>query len=74
MDLILHPIAHSVYMRTAGNVTICIVMIGLLALFVLFICVLIDKLLTPLWFILNRMGVYLEIQFKNLMQGMTWVR
>ena len=60
MDLILHPIAHSVYMRTAGNVTICILMIGLLALLVLFISVLIDKLLTPLWRMLDKLGIFLE--------------
>ena len=60
MDLILQPVVHSVYMRTAGNDTICIVMIGLLALFVLFICVLIDKLLTSLWRVLDKLGIFLD--------------
>lgn len=60
MDLILQPIAHYIYMRTAGNVTICLVMMGLLALFILFISVLIDKLLTPLWRVLDKLGIFLE--------------
>lgn len=60
MDLILQPIAHSIYTRTAGNVTICLVMMGLFALFILFISVLIDKLLTPLWRALDKLGIFLE--------------
>jgi len=60
MDLILQPVVHSVYMRTEGNDAICIVMIGLLALFVLFICVLIDKLLTSLWRVLDKLGIFLD--------------
>lgn len=60
MDLILQPIAHSIYTRTAGNVTICLVMMGLFALFILFISVLIDKLLTPLWWALDKLGIFLE--------------
>lgn len=60
MDMILQPIAHSIYTRTAGNVTICLVMMGLFALFILFISVLIDKLLTPLWRVLDKMGIILE--------------
>lgn len=60
MDLILQPIAHATYMMTARNVTICIVMFGLLALFILLVCVLVDKLLTPLWRVLDKLGNYLE--------------
>lgn len=60
MDLILQPIAHSIYTRTAGNVTICLVMMGLFALFILFISVLIDKLLTPLWRALDKLEIFLE--------------
>ena len=60
MDLIIQPVVHSVYLRTAENDAICIVMIGLLALFVLFICVLMDKLFTPLWRVLDKLGTFLE--------------
>jgi len=60
LDLILQPIAHAIYMMTAGNVAICIVTIGLLALFILVLCVLIDKLLTPLWRVLDKLGSFLE--------------
>lgn len=60
MDLIIQPIVHSIYLKTVGNVAICIMMIGLLALLVLFICVLIDKLLTPLWRVLDISGIFLE--------------
>lgn len=60
MDLILQPVVHSVYMRTAGNDAICIVLIGLLALLVLFICMLIDKLLILLWRVLGKLGTFLE--------------
>ena len=60
MDMILQPIIHTIYMRTAGNAAICIIMIGSAALLVLFICVLIDKLLTPLWRVLDKLGILLE--------------
>ena len=60
MDVLIQPIVHSVYIWADGNVAICLAMIGLLAMFILFICVLIDKLFTPLWRLLDKLGTFID--------------
>lgn len=60
LESCLKPFSYSLYDKTVDNVFFCLVMMGLFALFIMMVCVMIDKLLTPFWRVLDKIGIYLE--------------
>ena len=65
LEICLKPIAYYLYEMAARSEIICIVMMGTFAFFVMLASVLIDKILTPLWETLIKIGTYIEGEIKR---------
>ena len=60
LEKCLKPLAYYLYEMAARSEVMCIIMMGMFAFFVMLMSVLIDKILTPLWEVLAKIGTYLE--------------
>lgn len=65
LEMCLRPIANYLYEISAMSEAVCLIMMGLLAFFVMFISVLIDKILTPLWIVVVKIGIYFEARLNS---------
>lgn len=59
LEMCLRPIANYLY-EVSGSEVICLIIMGLLAIIVMLMSLLIDKILTPFWKILAKIGIFAE--------------
>lgn len=65
LEICIKPIAYYLYEMASMSEVICLVMMGFFAIIIMLMSVLIDKILTPLWKILAKIGTYIENMIKR---------
>ncbi len=64
LEMCLKTIVSYFYEVASCSVVTCLIMLGLLAFFVMLLCVLIDKILTPFWKVVSIIGINVETRIK----------